>query len=483
MKNIYQLFTIVFIALLGFSFSSCRKFLEIGSPKTEIGTGEVFNSNAVATSALLSIYGDMNASASSSFSVKLSSLLGQAADELQTVERAPQSNYFTNSLLSTTQNDDFWSPCYKQIYYANLAIENLRAATNITPEVKKQLLGEAIFIRAFMHFYLVNLFGDVPYITATDYKETNNVVRMPTAKVYELIVQDLKLAKSYLKDNFPDPNNTIPTSGQERIRANKSAAGALLAKTYLNLHDWSNAKLEADSIIASPNYELLPNIDQVFLKNSRETIWALQSSNVSNPNTFEAGKYVLIGAPSFFGQAVSLTTDFYNNAFEANDKRKSNWVGTYTSTVPAGIWYYPYKYKASGTSGASLEYAIVFRLAEIYLIRAEALAELDQGSSAVTDLNKIRKRARATDGALPDYPGNIAKTDLLNAILKERRVELFAECGHRWIDLKRAGLADGILSVVKGVNWQTFDLLFPIPSDQLTFDPNMKGQQNPGYNN
>ena len=480
MKNIHQLFTIVLIALLGFSFSSCRKFLEIGSPQTEIGTDEVFNTNAVATSAVLSIYGDMNAS-SNAFSVKLSSLLGQAADELQTVERVPQSNYFTNSLLPTTQNDDFWTPCYKHIYYANLAIGNLRVARNVTPQVKQQLLGEAIFIRAFMHFYLVNLFGDIPYLTATDYKETNNVVRMPTSKVYELIIQDLKMAKSYLKDNFPDPNNNLPTS-QERIRANKSAAGALLAKTYLHLQDWNNAKLEADSIIASPNYELLPNIDQVFLKNSKETIWALQSSNVSNPNTFEAGKYLLKGAPSLFGQAVTLSSNFYETAFEPSDKRKSNWVGSYTSTVPAGTWYYPYKYKASGTTGAALEYAVVFRLAEIYLIRAEALAELDQGSTAVADLNKIRKRARATDGALPDYPENIAKADLLNAILKERRVELFAECGHRWLDLKRTGLADGILSPVKGVNWQTMDLLFPIPEEQLIFDPNMSGQQNPGYN-
>lgn len=481
MKNIYQFFTIVLIGLLGFSFSSCRKFLEVGSPKTEIGTDEVFNSNAVATSAILSIYGDMNASASTAFTLKLSSMLGQAADEMQTAERAPQSNYFTNSLLPTSQNDDFWSPCYKQIYYANLAITNLQVSKNITPAVKQQLLGEAIFIRAFMHFYLVNLFGDVPYLNTTDYKETNSVVRMPSSKVYELIIQDLKLAKSYLKDNFPDPNNNIPTSGQERIRANKAAAGALLAKTYLNLKDWNNAKLEADTIIASANYELLPNIDQVFLKNSRETIWALQSSNVSNPNTFEANKYVLTGAPSFFGQAVSLSTNFYNTAFEANDKRKSNWIGSFTSTLPAGTWYYPYKYKASGTSGAVLEYAIVFRLAEIYLIRAEALAQLEQGASAVTDLNKIRKRARAIDNALPDYPQNIRKADLLTAILKERRVELFAECGHRWLDLKRAGLADEVLSVIKGVNWQTFDLLFPIPDDQLTFDPNMRGQQNPGY--
>lgn len=480
MKYIYKFSTIILMTLLGISFSSCRKFLEVGTPKTEIGADAVFNTDAVATSAILSIYGDMNSSAPTALTIKLSSLLGEAADEMQTAERVPQSNYYTNT-LTANDNDDFWSPFYKDIYYANLAIQNLQTSKSVTPAVKQQLLGEAIFIRAFLHFYLVNLYGDIPYITATDYKATDVVTRMPTFQVYALIVQDLKTAKSYLKDNFPDPNNNIPAGAAERIRANKSAAGTLLAKTYLNLHDWKNAKLEADSIMASPNYELLANIDQVFIKNSRETIFALQNSNVSTPNTFEATKYVLTSAPSFFGQAISLTNSFYNTAFEANDKRKTNWIGSYTSTLPAGTWYYPYKYKITTTTGVAQEYAIVFRLAELYLIRAEALAQLDLPDQAVLDLNKIRARARGTVNALPDYPANMAKADLLNAILKERRVELFAECGHRWLDLKRASLADQVLSVVKGVNWHSFDTLFPIPNNQLIFDPNMKGQQNPGY--
>lgn len=478
MKNIAKLSILVMVGL-SMSLSSCSDFLEIGSPKTEIGTNEVFNNNTVATSAILSIYGDMNGS-TNSFTVKIGAMLGQAADELQTVERAPQSNYYTNSLLTTPDNNDFWSPCYKEIYYANLAIQHLNESKDITESVKRQLLGEAIFIRAYMHYYLVNLFGDIPYIRSTDYKETNNISRMPVTQVYASIVQDLKLAKSYLQDNFPDPNNNIPPAvNQERIRANKSAAGALLARTYLNLKDWQNAKLEADTIIASPNYELLSDISRVFAKNSRETIFALQSSNISNPNTFEASKYVLRGTPSFFGQAVSLTNAFYNTAFEPNDKRKSTWTGIFSA--PAGTWYYPNKYKETATTGPSLEYAIVFRLAEIYLIRAEALAELEQIPAAVTDLNLIRARARATADALPNYSELINKADLINAILQERRVELFAEGGHRWLDLKRRDLAEQVLSPLKGPNWQSTDVLFPIPAEQLTFDPNMTGEQNPGY--
>ncbi len=86
------------ILLLVLFGTSCKKFMEVGAPKTEIGTSQVFNSNVVATDAVLSIYGDMMSS-SASILVKTTSLLGQAADELQTAEFAPQSNYYTNNML------------------------------------------------------------------------------------------------------------------------------------------------------------------------------------------------------------------------------------------------------------------------------------------------------------------------------------------------------------------------------------------------
>jgi hypothetical protein len=76
----------------------------------------------------------------------------------------------------------------------------------------------------------------------------------------------------------------------------------------------------------------------------------------------------------------------------------------------------------------------------------------------------------------------MSKTDCLNAIMQERRVEFFAEGGHRWLDLKRTGQADAVLGLLKGsTNWQTTDQFFPIPDQQLLFDPNMTGHQNLGY--
>lgn len=298
MKSLYKLTVFAGMTSLVLFAASCEKFLEVGTPKTEIGTELVFNSNSAATTAVLGIYGDMNNSTNGIW-VKTSSLLGQAADELATIESPPGSNYFTNSLVSTAQNDDFWTPFYKYVYAANNVLENLTPSSAVSPEIKKQLTGEALFIRAYMHFYLVNLYGDVPYVTSSDYKVTSVQPRMAADFVYEQIIKDLKEAKLLLTNNFPDPANNIPLpTATERIRPNKGAAGALLARVYLYRKNWHQAELEADTLINNTaNYELLTDMNAVFLKNSRETIWALQSSNVSNPNTFDAAKFLLTLRP------------------------------------------------------------------------------------------------------------------------------------------------------------------------------------------
>lgn len=120
-----------------------------------------------------------------------------------------------------------------------------------------------------------------------------------------------------------------------------------------------------------------------------------------------------------------------------------------------------------------MEYSIIFRLSEQYLIRAEARAHLDNISGAQLDLNTIRNRA-----GLPNTLAT-SMSDLLNAIIQERQVELFAEQGHRWFDLKRTGNAGTVLSAIKP-NWQATDVLLPIPETELEINPNLL-PQNSGY--
>jgi len=233
----------------------------------------------------------------------------------------------------------------------------------------------------------------------------------------------------------------------------------------------------------------LDSLNNVFIKNSREAIWQLQSvgglSSSSSPiNTFD-GYYFIIPPTGFNG----VQSFYINNAlvasFEAGDKRKTSWMKVYTTTVaPITNFYYPYKYKLNntGTSGttppspASNEYLMVLRLAEQYLIRAEARAQQGNILGAQSDLNIIRARAWLA----PTVANN--KNSLLTDIAHERQVELFTEWGHRWLDLKRTGAVDVVMSIqtpLKGGVWNSYQQLYPILLNDIVADPNLK--QNGGY--
>ncbi len=168
------------------------------------------------------------------------------------------------------------------------------------------------------------------------------------------------------------------------------------------------------------------------------------------------------------------------DSFETGDLRWSNWID---SLVISGVtYYYPYKYKSSSNSGQGysppyVEYQMVLRLAEVYLIRAEAEANSGNGniSAAISDLNTIRTRA-----GLPNYAGSFDAASVIGAVLKERETEMFAEWGNRWLDLKRTNLANNTLGTISyKMPWSSDALVYPIPYSELTTNPNLN--QNPGY--
>ncbi|HEY3404724.1 MAG TPA: RagB/SusD family nutrient uptake outer membrane protein, partial [Ohtaekwangia sp.] len=172
--------------------------------------------------------------------------------------------------------------------------------------------------------------------------------------------------------------------------------------------------------------------------------------------------------PNNNNKRVSVTQGLYD-AFEPTDNRRAQWVGSFTNGTTT--WYFPHKYKVAAATAVT-EYEMMLRLAEQYLIRAEARAQLENISGAQEDLNAIRSRAGLAGTDADD------KAALLLAIEQERKAELFAECGHRWLDLKRTGRADAILDPLK-TDWQSADALFPIPDAERELNPNLT--QNDGY--
>jgi hypothetical protein len=124
-------------------------------------------------------------------------------------------------------------------------------------------------------------------------------------------------------------------------------------------------------------------------------------------------------------------------------------------------------------SGDATEYLMVLRLAEQFLIRAEARAHQKNLADAISDLNIIRHRA-----GLPDLSSSLVQADVLAAVEKEKRIEFFAEFGHRWFDLKRTGRVDAVLAPIKPL-WTSTAAFYPLPFSELQKDPNLT--QNPGY--
>jgi hypothetical protein len=373
------------------------------------------------------------------------------------------------------------------VYKCNAAIDGLQKSTKLTPAVHQQLLGEAKFMRAFFYFYLVNLFGDVPLALSTDAEANTLLARSPKADVYSQIIADLKEAKDLMNSNYPDA--TLLGTTIERVRPTKWAAEALLARVYLFTSDYANAETEASGVINNTAlYGPLPAFNSVFLKNSKESIWQLQPT-ANNLNTIEGRMFVIppTGPNSSFNP-VRLST-FLLNSFEPNDQRITigNWISRTiynTSSTTKDTVYFPFKYKIYSSpgvtsAGAMSEYFMVLRLGEQYLIRAEARAKQNKISEAQGDLNAIRTRAGLANTTATDQPS------LLTAILDERRHELFCEWGHRWLDLKRTGKVDAVMTVITPlksngtIQWRSYQQLYPISQGELDKAPNLTQTQ--GY--
>jgi hypothetical protein len=388
---------------------------------------------------------------------------GLSADEIYPVAPSTEITEFSNNTLqpvNSSINSYLWSHAYRTIYHSNAILEGLENSTNLSENIKRQLKGEALLVRALHFFYLANLYGDVPLTTSTNYEVNKIMPRTGTDKIYELLINDLVEAKSLLSPQYP-------TSG--RVRPNKWAATALLARIYIYQNLWQQAEAEATEIINSGMYSLLPDLNNVFLSNSTETIWSL----VQEKNNTSEGQ-IFIPIFSFLAPNYGLR-DGLINAFEPGDQRKNRWVGS--NVISGQTNYYPYKYKKgydfSSPSGPVTEFYVVLRLAEQYLIRAEARVRQNNLSGGQSDLNVIRNRA-----GLPNTTAN-DNSSLLISLEEERRIELFAEWGHRWFDLKRWNRAGLILSGLKAPNWQNTDVLYPIPFAQIQVNATLI--QNDGY--
>lgn len=480
--------SLLFLPILVTLTAGCKKLTEVNPPTTSLVGTAVFSNDANAISALTGIYSSM--SSLSPFAAGQSSSLdvfpGLSSDELTLwsgVTNFQWQAYYDNNLNASGTNygTEYWSPFYSYIFRCNDAIVGMNASATLTPSIKQQLLGEAYFLRAYFYFYLTGLYGNVPLALTTNPNINASLAQTDPPHVYAQIISDLKHAQLLLSAQYLDAS--LLTTVTDRVRPTKWAATALLARAYLYNRQWTAADSAATILINNSSQFSLSTLNNAFLRASlgnNEAIWQLQPVTNSPANTFEeVGFYMTSAGPNQAGNVGIYLSNFLMNAFEPGDNRATQWVGTIT--VAGTTYHFPFKYKqykvAAGTPVT--EHLMILRLSEQYLIRAEARAMEGNIGGAQADLNAIRTRAGLGPTTASD------QSSLITAILHERQVELFTEQGHRWLDLKRSGTVNAVMTAVTPIKsngtftWNTNQQLYPIRPQDIILDPNLR--QNSGY--
>lgn len=434
------------------SLTSCSKFLE-EEPNNAIPSDVAVTNAGTARAAITGVY---------------DALQGYYASNYNTLGTITADNVIANGTLSQYLQLDqnaiptdnvttvaAYQGIYKAINAANSVIAYVPAVTDplLTQAEKEKILGEAYFARALSYFDLGRGWGGVqlqlkPTAHVNDAK---GIKRSTQAQTYDQVLADLVEAEKLL-----------PEDATTRNRAQKSTARALRARLHLYRKQWAEAEQYASLVIANTaKYELIPYksfftapfltresvLELTFSANDRNSFWNLWYPSSSG------GQFTL--KPS-----AGVVARLNNAAVGGN--RSTLLAGTGTDVY--GVLY--------NTSATSTDPAYLIRIAELYLIRAEARAQqgkLTGVDGAIADLNAVRTRAGVAGTTA------VTKDEVILAIEEENSIE-FAFEAHRWFDLVRTERAGAVLGLTNRDFW-----LFPLPFSDVLSDPDLDGKNNPGY--
>jgi hypothetical protein len=341
-----------------------------------------------------------------------------------------------------------WIAIYDAISRVNLIIDRVPGVTGLTDVERNQILGEVYALRALHYHNLVKFWGGVPLVLApvASPDEAAKATRATVAEVYTQILSDL------------DKAATLVTNTSQTTRVSTRFVSALRARVLLYKGDYQGALDAANATLAGRDKLVVP-FATLFTADGTPTSEDIFRVAFTPQEYNEIGYYYLASGR----REVQPTTNL-QGAYETGDVRKTLTVIPRNSSNLQGVKY-------PTTIGG--EDVHVIRLAEVVLIKAEALARLNQLQAAVDEYNKVRIRA-----GLPKHVLGVNVTtqaEVLDAIFKERRLELALE-GDRWPDLVRSGRAATTLPAPAD---GTLELLFPIPAREITVAPGLT--QNPGY--
>ena len=377
-----------------------------------------------------------------------------------------------------------WQDLYTMVSHCNTVIINVPKISDpaLTDQRKTQIVAEASFIRAWAYFDLVRMYGNVPLIL----KEVPAINAQNISQVYPILyppqVSDSTVYNQIITD-LQTALPSVPSIALNKGFVTKGAVNALLAKVYATMepHNWQQVSNYCDAVI-NGGYSLLPNYDWLWdgqHKNSSEAIFEINYDGNWSTGTGDWGASMFVGTDwkKFNTPSHALVNAFLAAGDQVRYKSSILWQNV------SGIWTdshwntnnYPFCYKIRDAQSATSD-IILLRLADIILLKAEALNELGQTSQAAVYLNQIRHRV-----GLPNTPAT-TQSEMRLAIENERFLELAFE-GQRWFDLVRTGRAVAVLNSVENGLYKgkvtSNMLVYPIPQNQLDLNQNLK--QNPGY--
>jgi hypothetical protein len=447
MKFYRTLYFFVAIAVL----TSCKKDL-VQTPNNALSNGTAIVDAGTANAAIVGTYSSL--SSANYYGTYYPTLGTMPADNV--IFNGTLSQYLQLDQNAIPPDNVATVSAYQQIYKtinsANSVIAYVPGVKDptLTATLKNTILGEAYFIRALGYFDLGRGWGGVqlqvkPTASLDDIK---GITRSSLADTYTQVQADLIQAEQLLPDD-----------GTTRNRAQKSAARALHARLDLYRQNWDSAEYYASEVIANPKYVLVTPYSKFFTTpfGTTESVFELTYTNNSKNSFWNLWYPSTLGGQYTLKPSSSIVTKLNDPA--AGGTRKAVLAGTGASVY--GVLY--------NTASTSTDPAYVIRIAELYLIRAEARAQKNDLSGALADLNVIRARA--------GVPASTAasQADLLLAIENENSVE-FAFEAHRWFDLVRTKRAGAVLGITNTDYW-----LFPLPLSDVLSDPDLGGKNNPGY--
>ncbi len=491
------------IIILALFLVACNDVL-IENPRDIMNPSQFFNSDAEAKGAVDGIYSrGINFAFNSATTSNFGYLSNQGTD-ISRPSGGRESSYpyivYTLSSAEDGNMRESWATFYRTIADANLVIARVEASkAKITTNGYNQSVGQAKFLRAYFYWLLTNYWGDVPmWLNELDINEVTKLPRTPIAEIRNQMVLDLNDAASKLPSSY---------QGVDLGRTSKWAAMMLLTKVYMAQGDWINAKTSVGKIINESPHKLMSDYGKIFGNANEyniENIWEIDATLDLNPSlraswfTPRATDMPKLKATAvnytFTGYGMLTSTNEFIASFDAADKRIPfyNLNGVYDDPTGTGNYnhWVPFSFRyvakfidfGSPRNNSGLN-AIVYRLADAYLMYAEAENELNGPTvEAYAKINSIRDRAFGNDPA--KRLSGLTKEGFRQAIMNENKWELGFEFNRRW-DLKRWGkLGEAVQSVaatnpIGAANFKPYHVLFPIPFQEVILNPALK--QNPGY--